>query len=226
MSPTVPGKQSSAFIAPAPGQMRACDPRRLARAQQHWRGVIEADSLERFASALVDAEELVQWQAKFSVEPGADGLANAWMTLEYSAQTWIACGLCEEPLALPIAEKRRFSFAVDEDDARRLDELALDHDVLVAEPRFDLLDLIEDELILALPINAQHRACPVSQQGADTAPGLAEEEDPAGGRQTQRPFADLAGQMKAADEPDNESGQDVDAKDVGTQPDSKSNGVS
>lgn len=220
MNSPIPGKQSGTAITPASGQMRACDPQRLASGQQHWRGVIEVDSLERFASALVDAEESVQWEARFSVEPGADGVSNAWMTLEYSARTRIACGLCAEPLESPIAEKRRFSFAADEDDARRLDEQAYDHDVIVAEPKFDLLDLIEDELILALPVNAQHDDCPSVQRGAD-------EDGQIGEQQTQRPFADLATQLKAAKQPGKESGRKSNgtgnAKKTGVEPGSEQN---
>jgi len=210
--------------------MRACDPQRLARAQHQWSGVIEVGTLERFASALVGAEKPVNWQARFSMEPGADGEASAWLTLEYLAHTKIACGLCAEPLDLLIDEKRRFSFAADEEDASRLDEQADDHDVIVAEPSFDLLDLIEDELILALPVHAQHEECPTDSQDGNGMAGLASTDGAAGVQQTQRPFADLGNQMKAVNKSGGQSGgqssQGLRDGGSGAEPDAEPNGGS
>ena len=50
---------------------------------------------------------------------------------------------------------RAFLFASDEDEAARLDE-DQDDDLLVVSRAFNLIDLLEDELILALPIFGAH----------------------------------------------------------------------
>jgi uncharacterized protein len=55
--------------------------------------------------------------------------------------------------------QRRFRFMRSEEEALRLDEDSED-DVLVLPARLDLLELLEDELILALPIVPRHEVCP------------------------------------------------------------------
>ena len=55
--------------------------------------------------------------------------------------------------------QRRFRFVRSEEEALRLDEESED-DVLVLPARLDLLEFLEDELILALPIVPRHDACP------------------------------------------------------------------
>jgi uncharacterized protein len=55
--------------------------------------------------------------------------------------------------------QRRFRFVRNEDEAARLDEESED-DVLALPARLDLQALLEDELILALPIVPRHALCP------------------------------------------------------------------
>jgi uncharacterized protein len=54
---------------------------------------------------------------------------------------------------------RRFRFVAGDDEAARLDEESED-DVLVLQARLNLLELLEDELILALPLVPRHATCP------------------------------------------------------------------
>ena len=80
-----------------------------------------------------------------------------------------------------------FRFAPDEEQAARLDE-ELEADVLALSPGFSLMDLVEDEVLLELPLMARHEACPseppLSVQDADFQ--VPEQNQP-------HPFAVLAG---------------------------------
>lgn len=71
---------------------------------------------------------------------------------------------------VPLAVDRHFVFVPDEDTAAALDE-ASDDDVLALAPDFDLRALIEDELLMALPLVPRHDECPdavqLSVQSAD-----------------------------------------------------------
>ena len=67
---------------------------------------------------------------------------------------------------------------------RSLDEHSED-DVLALSPAFDMAGLVEDELLLALPLVPKHEHCPVPL----LAPGSGDE----GGIETPHPFAVLAG---------------------------------
>ena len=63
-----------------------------------------------------------------------------------------------QPMEETVTVDRTFRFAPDEATAARLDE-ELEEDVLVCSRHFDLLDLVEDELIMALPLAPRHAAC-------------------------------------------------------------------
>lgn len=91
------------------------------------------------------------------------------------------------PLALQA--ERSFLFVRDEATAAQLDE-ELEDDVLVLPRQLDLLELVEDELILALPLVPRHETCPqpLPMSAAD-AGWPAEEAEP-------HPFAALAALKK------------------------------
>jgi uncharacterized protein len=84
----------------------------------------------------------------------------------------------------PLVVDRWFHFVGDEDEAAHLDAHSED-DVLAASSRFDLLELLEDELILALPIVPRHDRCPHPLPSGTEAPTTDEELAP-------NPFAALA----------------------------------
>lgn len=59
---------------------------------------------------------------------------------------------------MPVTVERSFVFAADEIRAKELDDETED-DVLVLASRLDLAELIEDELILSLPLVPRHDRC-------------------------------------------------------------------
>ena len=64
------------------------------------------------------------------------------------------------PLSLDLKVKRRFLVAPNEALANKLEDSAQDdYDVIAHDKQFDLLALIEDELLLALPIVPKHLQC-------------------------------------------------------------------
>ena len=94
----------------------------------------------------------------------------------------LQCQRCLAPVPVELQVDRSFAFARDEDEAARLDE-ASDEDMLVLSRSFDLLELLEDELILALPLVPRHAECP--------APLLLPQDAPAEDIQRASPFAAL-----------------------------------
>ena len=81
------------------------------------------------------------------------------MALQARAEVALQCQRCLQPMASTIDIDRVFRFAADEREAERLDE-ETDDEVLVLEPSLDLHALLEDELILALPLVPRHEECP------------------------------------------------------------------
>ena len=92
-----------------------------------------------------------------------------------------------EPVLQQVQSDRWFRFVEDEATALLEDDES-DEDLLVFEPKLNLLVLVEDELILSMPLIPMHDVCPDPVTFAAVDPGferaLAERE---------RPFASLAG---------------------------------
>jgi uncharacterized protein len=108
-----------------------------------------------------------------------------------------------QPVELPVEVSRKLRFVQDEATAALLDA-ELDDDVLVLSRSYDLIALIEDELIMASPIVPFHDECPVVLPMSASDPGVDEplaEQAPDGDEPAQpgakpHPFAALA-QFKA-----------------------------
>ncbi|MCU0967240.1 MAG: DUF177 domain-containing protein [Rubrivivax sp.] len=144
--------------------------------------------LEACLSAPADAAMApVRWHAAGEVRAGVGGEAEVWLRLRADGVVPLQCQRCLQPLAQPLAVDRWFRFVATEDEAARLDE-ELDDDVLVWSRAFDLVALVEDELLLALPIVPRHEACP------EPLPlPVADADDPA----PAHPFAELAALRRA-----------------------------
>lgn len=135
----------------------------------------------------------VHWEARGSLRPRAGGTPERWLHLSAHATISMECQRCLDPVETPLAFERRFLFVDDEAAAARLDA-DQDDDVLVLSRSFDLLELVEDELLLALPLVPRHEACPkppVLSFEADEADEEPEVEE------RPNPFAALAALKKA-----------------------------
>lgn len=81
------------------------------------------------------------------------------LILKASGQLPMQCQRCLSPVLVLVEAEREFRFVHDETTAAALDEQA-EEDVLVLSSDFDALALVEDELILSLPLVPLHEACP------------------------------------------------------------------
>jgi uncharacterized protein len=141
--------------------------------------------LERLASSAVALEEtdLVTWRARGERRAVRGGQFQAWVHLEAKARVMLECQRCLAPVAAEVDAKRSFLFVHGEETAAELDADSED-DVLALTRSLDLRDLIEDELLLALPLVPRHETCPQPLLQSET-PAAAEQEAP-------HPFAALA----------------------------------
>jgi uncharacterized protein len=86
------------------------------------------------------------------------GAHQTWMRVQARAGLRLICQRCLEPLDQPLEVDRHFRFVSSEQAAEAEDDQA-EEDLLVASHSFDGLTLIEDELILALPLVPRHTDC-------------------------------------------------------------------
>ncbi len=117
--------------------------------------------LPRLAEALFEpsAGEVV-WSAAGEEVASPGGEPELWLQLDVRAPVTLQCQRCLKAVQHELLVNRRFRFARSEEEAEKLDE-ELEDDVLALQPRLNLQELAEDELILALPLVARHAgSCP------------------------------------------------------------------
>ncbi|MGA8785898.1 MAG: YceD family protein, partial [Polaromonas sp.] len=71
------------------------------------------------------------------------------------------CQRCMGTVAVPLEVDQWYRFVASEDIAMAQDDES-EEDLLVMEPQFDLLAVLEDELLMALPLVPMHEECPVA----------------------------------------------------------------
>lgn len=123
----------------------------------------------RLAAEAADAAPCqVRWSARAEwrravAAPGAlpQQAPVLWLHLSASAELPLVCQRCLTPVVEALAVDRWFRFVADEATADAEDEDS-EEDVLVFQPAFNLVELIEDELIMAQPLVPMHDACPTA----------------------------------------------------------------
>jgi len=152
---------------------RAVDLPAFCRAGASLAGELRLAGMERLAGSLAaigpDAAPAT-WSALGELRPATGGDPEIWLRLQAGATVTLQCQRCLQPLAEALSVDRRFRFVHGEAEAARLDELS-DDDVLELPQRLDLAALVEDELILALPLVPRHERCPRPLPLADAGEG-------------------------------------------------------
>jgi uncharacterized protein len=101
----------------------------------------------------------VVWHARGEQLAARDGTPEIWLHLRASTTIALECRRCLEPVEVPLQVDTRLRFVRGEDAAAELDAES-EYDVLPLTRSLDLQTLIEDELLLALPVLPAHEVCP------------------------------------------------------------------
>jgi uncharacterized protein len=153
-----------------------------------------SEDLAGFERLMEEAQGLgnqnpVRFHAVGSTRPNGATSEQIWLSLSAEVALPQTCQRCLGPVDVPVAFEREFRFVATEELAAVEDEES-EEDVLVLSRDFNLLELVEDELLMALPVVPKHDVCPgaVKLQVVDA--DFVEEE-----REKPNPFAVL-GQLK------------------------------
>jgi len=131
------------------------------------------------------AELPIEWSARGELRSAAGRPDEVWLHLRAHAALPLVCQRCLEPVEVPLDVERRFRFVTDEATALAEDDES-DEDVLVQDRAFDLVNLVEDELLMEMPAVPRHEVCPVPVGPAAAA-------QPQGDPGKPNPFAVLQG---------------------------------
>ena len=111
------------------------------------------------AEARPGPSDEVTWQADGELRPVRGGPPEIWLHVQARAQMSLECQRCLQPVGAALDARRSFRFVADEATAAEIDADSED-DVLALTRALNLHELVEDELILALPLVPMHDACP------------------------------------------------------------------
>lgn len=131
-------------------------------------------------------EIVLNWSAQGEFRSDAAGAGQVWLHLSLDTHLPLTCQRCLGLLDFPVAVKQSYRFVADEEVAEAQDDTS-EEDVLVLSRDFDLAALIEDEVLLALPLIPRHETCPVAVKLAVEDPGFE-----AASAEKRHPFAVLA----------------------------------
>lgn len=101
----------------------------------------------------------LDWQARGELRMGSNSFSQIWLHLQATVSLPLVCQRCLGPADIAVAFDRSFRFVATEEQAEAEDEDA-EEDVLALRRDFNLRELIEDELLMSLPVVPRHEVCP------------------------------------------------------------------
>lgn len=132
---------------PLPEQI---DPFRLVRQKRILAGTLELGRMPRLAPLLLSGEG----RAEIEVEFGTDDMGVKFARGEVITELPLICQRCLKPMQVPVRAPIALGFVTQQRDA---DAMPTHYDPLLIEHvPIPLLDIVEDELLLSLPIVATH----------------------------------------------------------------------
>jgi uncharacterized protein len=121
-------------------------------------GVKPVAEMTRLTKDCADTSGTISWK----VEGGTSKMGFPQMTLSVKGTVQLVCQRCLTPYAFDIDSSTLLMLGKDDEQADEIEEMVDDEsiDVIVGSRSMDLMDLVEDEALLALPHTPKHDVCP------------------------------------------------------------------
>jgi uncharacterized protein len=133
----------------------------------------------------------VHWRARGEMLNPNHVHPQIWVHLQAEARLPLVCQRCLLPVDVPLHVDRSFRFVSDEATAAAEDDQS-EEDLLALSRSFDLLELVEDELLMELPLAPRHEVCPEAVKMSATDPDFE-----SASAEREHPFAVL-GRLKSS----------------------------
>lgn len=105
------------------------------------------------------ADAPLTWSAHGELRNPGHVHPEIWLRLSARAVLPLTCQRCLAPVEVAVQVERPFRFVQDEAVAMAEDDHS-EEDLLALSRSFDLVDLVEDELLMDLPVAPRHEVCP------------------------------------------------------------------
>ncbi len=156
-------KPRTAHGNPAPGVSGTIDPARFARDGGHLTGSVSPACLPRLAQELFDEQGVVDYVVKGLLTHKDEPALRVELTVDLG----VACQRCMERLRLKLDVARTLVLSRDLGELDSVADEDDDVDAIPLVPALDVMDLIDQEVMLSLPIAPRHAdgACEARPEG-------------------------------------------------------------
>lgn len=136
----------------------------FSRLKERREGERAVADFARLPEELADRSGVVHWIA----QGGMHASGHPQLTLSVRATVQLMCQRCLLPFAFDVVSESVLVIARDEAVADEIDAMLADDsiDVIVGTKAMNILELIEDEALLTIPLSPKHAVCP-DQVGQD-----------------------------------------------------------
>lgn len=128
------------------------------RLKERREGTVAVADLPRLAKESADQSGAVSW----SLQGGSSRQGHPQLTLVVSGAVRLMCQRCLTPFEFAIASESTLVLAPDEGSADEIDAQLADDavEVIVGSRSFDIMQVVEDEALLTIPLSPKHEVCP------------------------------------------------------------------
>lgn len=132
----------------------------LGRNKGRVAGEIAVSESPRLSEECVNQFGSIVW----SLEGKGEKLGHPLLLLSVSGTVQLICQRCLAPLLFNVNSNAALVLAKDEEEADEMEALLSGEEVevIVGSKVFNPIELIEDEVLLAIPSSAKHEICPTS----------------------------------------------------------------
>jgi uncharacterized protein len=139
------------------------DIKAFAHSESHLAGQNTLSKYERLMHETqgLGVDLMLNWSALGELRTDEAGVGQVWLHLTVDVSLPLTCQRCLGSVDIAVSVNQSFRFVDSEEAAEEQDEES-EEDVLALSQDFNLSDLIEDEVLMALPVVPRHDECPVA----------------------------------------------------------------
>jgi uncharacterized protein len=135
----------------------------FARGAETLQGTLDSSRLSRLAELRCTVQDL-----SYKLRGRTDAQGRCWLQVSAEGTLTLDCQRCLGPVTYPLALRSELLLAQSEQE---IDAAEDDLDRVLAGAEMDVGRLVEDEVILALPMVPRHEQCGARTDGADSVDG-------------------------------------------------------
>ncbi len=130
----------------------------FSRLKERREGDVLVADLARLSAESVNKSASLHW----TLQGGADSLNHPQLILSVSGSIELMCQRCMAPLKFAVESESILILAKTDERADEIDALLDDDnvDVIVGSKALNVMELVEDEALLAIPLAPKHDVCP------------------------------------------------------------------